>query len=135
MANENLTKLSHLEMMGERVNEEMEKLDDKNADVPVRLDLILAAASWVLSDDGAVYVYTYPVTGITPNHRADAILDDASSWRAARFGVHPTTETVTGGVVFKSRTPPASDLTGQLYISESVAYAASGTNSDRTEES
>ena len=133
MADENLTNVGHLKTLGNRVKNEMEKIDDKNADVPVRLDLTLAAANWVLSEDGATYVYTFPLAGITPSHRADAVLDWASASKAAGFGVCPTNETVTGGVVFKSKQIPDSDLAGQLYISESLPSSSVTTASEEQE--
>lgn len=133
MADDNLTNVGHLKTLGNRVEEEIQKIDEKNADVPVRLDLTLAAANWTLSSDGVTYVYTFPLAGITPSHRADAVLDCVSASKAAGFGVYPTTETVTGGVVFKSKKIPDSDLTGQLYISESLPDVSVTTTSEEQE--
>ena len=124
MAEKNLITTSHMRSMAERVDDELETLDSKNADVTKRYSLTLAAVGWALDEENAVYVYTCAIPGITTEDRADAVLDCSSAQLAARFGMYPTTETVTGGVIFKSRKIPEGDLSGQLYITESMAAGA-----------
>lgn len=124
MADEKLITAAQLRNTANRVDDEMDALDAKNADIAKRYDMNLAASGWALDGENAVYVYTYNIAGVTAEHRADAVLDDISAKLAAGFGMYPTTETVTNGVVFKSKKLPESNLTGQIYITESVAAAA-----------
>lgn len=100
----------------------IETLDSKKAYIAVRKELSLTVDGWAAntSEDAGEYpfAYTFPVTGLTAETRADAVLDSTSCTIAGICGMSPTTETVNGGVIFKIRTKPDSVLTGQLYITQ-----------------
>lgn len=113
---------SQLAAVLSEVGDCIETLDSDKAYIAVRKELSLTVDGWAAntSDDAEVYpfAYTFPVTGLTAETRADAVLDSTSSAIAGLCGMSPTTETVNGGVIFKTRTKPNSVLTGQLYITQ-----------------
>lgn len=82
-----------------------------------RHTLSIPVSAWAAEGEGNEgYCCTVAVEGVTAQHRADVILDEASVQTAASAGMQPVTETVEGGVVLRSEKAPEDTLTGELYI-------------------
>lgn len=97
----------------------IETLDSEKAYIAVRKEFSLATSDWKKESSGDfAYVYTLALSGISAETRADAVLDNASTELAGICGMAPTTETITDGVIFRSRTVPESAISGQLYITQ-----------------
>lgn len=111
---------SQLTAVLSEVGECIDTLDSTKAYIDVKIDTTLAIASWV--SDASVashpYKYTLALGGVTPDTRADLVLNTASAAAAGDCGMSPSCETISGGVVFRSKTVPAVALSGQLYITQ-----------------
>lgn len=107
----------------------LNELDAVKANIAVRQGFTLAADSWNddLNEDAPATEYprryALAVEGVTANSRIDAVLDAASVDVAAACGLCPTTETADGLVIFRSRSAPATSISGQLYITQGAEAA------------
>lgn len=98
--------------------------------IAVMQEFTLEVTGWTEDNSVAAYPYKYvfAAEGVTVNSRADAVLDAASADIAANCQMSTTSETAEGSVIFRSRTRPASAISGQLYITMGAGSAASGAN-------
>ncbi len=107
----------------------LNELDAVKANTAVRREFILFPASWSEEMEMETPIAKYPhryvleVAGVTPNSRIDAVLDASSIDVAAACGLCPTTETADGIVIFRSRSAPTANLSGQLYITQGAGDA------------
>lgn len=119
----------------------LNELDTVKANIAVRQEFTLSATGWSegVEEDASAgeYLrhYSLAVEGVTANSRIDAVLDSASVEIAAACGLCPTTETADGVVIFRSRSAPTANLSGQLYITQGAEGAdAGGTQTIEQEE-
>ena len=119
----------------------LNELDAVKANIAVRQEFTLAVDSWAedLAEEAPITEYprhyALAVEGVTANSRIDAVLDAASVDIAAACGLCPTTETAEGLVIFRSRSAPKTNISGQLYITQGAdAPGASGAQTTEQKE-
>lgn len=121
----------HLTATLKEVENCLNELETAKANIAIRQEFTLAASGWV--EDKATpdypFKYVFVVEGITPADRVDAVLTTASMDTASSCKLSPTTETVNGGVIFRSCVAPGNDISGQLYITQDVDSSNAAQNS------
>lgn len=118
MADKNVT-LGQLKNFAEKADARLDVLELAKM---APSSISIAATGWA-NDSGDVkypFRYTLTVEGVTTASRADVVLDAESVEAASKSGVCAVSETAANTVIFKSRTAPASDLTGTIYVYKKV---------------